>query len=69
MELQGPLTAGAAEFWEGVVLQADGLLPPSVSSLSADWMSPHASLTGDTVSAASGQRKTLQERDEEMMER
>lgn len=48
MELQGPLTAGAAEFWEGVVLQADGLLPPSVSSLSADWMSPHASLTGDT---------------------
>lgn len=62
MELQGlprswPLTAGAADFWEGVVLQADVLLPPSVSSLSADWMSPHASLTRDSISAASGQRK------------
>lgn len=34
MELQGPLTVGAAEFWEGVVLQADGcclhLFPLSV---------------------------------------
>lgn len=62
MELQGlpcswPLMAGAAEFWEGVVLQADVLLPPSVSSLSADWIRPHASLTRDSISAASGQRK------------
>lgn len=49
--------AGAAEFWEGVVLQVDVLLPPSVSSFSADWIKPHASLTRDSTSAASGQRK------------